>query len=172
MEFAVMDERGEASGETLPKVGFAPWLVDPVTSPLPFWGARFEAPASGGTLADVVMTGGAVDADVLGEFAEMVGRAWFNLATYSRSFPNVIFLEILTCGGAGLAERGVAATAWGAAILLAAEPNPLFGVDDKETAVVVAFVEVGAGAVPDGPDAGAVLPNMPKPPVPNADAGA
>lgn len=94
MDFAVRDERGEASGETLPKVGFAPWVVDPETPLVSFCSVAFAVPASAGPPTDVVTAGEAVEADVLGEVAGMVGWAWFNLATFSHVLP----WGILTCG--------------------------------------------------------------------------
>lgn len=61
MDFAVRDGRGEASGETLPNVGFGAWLIELVT------------PASDEPLVDVAIAGEVMKAGVLGEVAGMVG---------------------------------------------------------------------------------------------------
>lgn len=71
VDLAVRDGRGEASGETLPKIGFDPWLVDLVTSPASVWGAAFDAPASDKIPAGAVIAGEAVEAGVSGAAAKL-----------------------------------------------------------------------------------------------------
>lgn len=111
------------------------------------------------------MAGDVVEADVLGEVAEMVGSVWFNLATDARPFSDVILTEIGTCGRLELAGRGAVATACRGKMPVPVEPSPpVWG--DEEVAVVVGFAEVGAAALPNGPPVPNGAPVPPKPPEP------
>lgn len=174
VDLAVRGGRGEESGETLPKTGFDSWLVDLVS----FLGVVFKVPASNEPFADVAIAGDVVEADVLGEVAELwmtVGSVWFNLATNAGTFSDVILTDIGTRGGFELAERGAVAATSGDKIPVPVEPSPRVWEDDKEAAVVVGFVEVGAASLPNGangapvPSPGLGVPN--KPPVPNPGVG-
>jgi hypothetical protein len=160
MDLAVMDGRGEISGETWPKIGSGTGLLDPVTSPVSFWGVAFEAPASDKPLADTAGAGecvavaagegvaGAACGDEISVPVEPSPVFWED----DEEAAVVGFVEVVA---AALPNRGLV-------------PDPALGVPNGRSGAPNGGAPNGGAPNVGAPRGSAVLP---KPVVPNSGVG-